>query len=241
LEYRLQAAAGCGRGGCPNDVHRLKPELQRHQLDCHNKSRVSSGWIIMVESSYPPLPPIRPTARDWLRPALVLACLGALASLACNLHQASQIETLMRMLRDERDARLDDRKQFENHVAAESARHVAATEKPINKRLALVPAADAADRAGNEIAASDDEFPPLPEPEPDDRLNPDRQRADLWQPEKLPDEVLHADDPGRRKPGIGKRQAKQAMPKKVPSSKRPKPVASDVLPPRMPDVGPPAK
>jgi hypothetical protein len=195
----------------------------------------------MAEPSDPPPPPIRPTASDWLRPALALACLGALASLACNLHQASQIETLMGMLREERDARLDDRAQFEKRLAAENARHVAATEKPINKRLALMPAADAADRAADEIADSDDELPPLPEPEPDDRLNPDRQRADLWQPEKLPDEVLHADDPGRRKPGIGKRQAKQAMPKKVPSSKRPKPVAPDVLPPRMPDVGPPAR
>jgi hypothetical protein len=195
----------------------------------------------MAEHSDPPPPPIRPAARDWLRPALAVACLGALASLACNLHQASQIEALMQMLREERDVRLDDREQFKKHLAAENARHVAATDERINGRLALVQAADAADRAGNEIAEGDDEFPPLPEPEPDDRLNPERQRADLWEPEKLPDEVLHADDPGRRKLGLDKRQAKQAVPRKVQASKRPKPVAPDVLPPRMPGVGLPAK
>ncbi len=195
----------------------------------------------MAEHSDPPPPPIRPAARAWLGPALVLACLGALASLACNLQQASQMESLIQILREERDARLDDRAQFEQRLAAENARHVAAIEKRINGRLALVSAADAADRAQNEIADSNDEVPPLADPEPDDRSNPERQRADLWEPEKLPDDVLHADDPGRRKPGFGKRQAKQAVPKRVPSPKRPKPVNADVLPPRMPGVGLPAK
>ena len=147
--------------------------------------------------------PIRPRARDWLRPGSGGRLSRRLASLACNLHQASQIETLIRMLREERDARLDDREQFQNRLAAENVRHVAATEKQTDRRLALMPATDAADRAGNEIADSDDELPPLADPEPDDRSNPERQRADLWEPEKLPDEVLHATIPAGGKPESG--------------------------------------
>jgi hypothetical protein len=182
----------------------------------------------MTKPSYSP-PPIRPTtAHDWLWPALVLACLGAMASLACNLHQSSQIENLGRMLAAERDGRIEDQKRFEKRLAAENVRRVAVVEKRIKGSRALMPAADAANRAATEIADRDDELPRLTDPESDDRLNPDVLRADLWQPEKLPDEVLHADDPGRRKPGINKPPAKQAKAKKVRSGNRPNPVDPDV-------------
>jgi hypothetical protein len=194
----------------------------------------------MAEPSDPPPPPIRPAARDWLGPALVLACLGALVCLAVNLHQAEQIETLTRVLHAERDARDGDRKQAAADLAAEKARHGTEIKKRINKRLALMSAADVDDR-GPELDESDDEFPRLSDPEPDDRLNPERQRADLWEPEKLPDDVLHADDPGRRKPGGDRRAGKQVRPRKVPSGKRPKPADPDGLPPRGPGVGPPVQ
>jgi hypothetical protein len=174
----------------------------------------------MAEPSDPP-PPIRRTAPGWLGPALVLACLGAIVSVACNLHQSRQIENLGRMLAAERDGRLEDQKRFKNRLAAENVRHVAEIEKKIKEIRMLMPAADEANRGGTEIADSDDELPPLNDPESDDRLNPENLRADLWEPEKLPDEVLHADDPGRRKPGINKPPAKQAKPKKGPYSKRP--------------------
>src|SRR5260370_579127 len=112
----------------------------------------------MTEIQDPPsqLARRRPTS-DLVAAVPIIGGMMLFISLAYNLQQSSRIETLGRLLNEEREARLDGEKRFEKYVSDQKARQAAQLDRRNKGRLALKPAGNVEQGVDGAIVAETEE------------------------------------------------------------------------------------
>ena len=190
----------------------------------------------MTENQYLPPPPARHRpASDLVAAVPLIGGMMLFISLAYHFQQSSRIETLGRLLNEERDARLDAEKRLEKYVADQTARHAAQRDRRMKERLALMPAGNVEQGVDLAIVTEADEENRVMGEVDDGPVD-----AEPEEPEQLPDEVLHADDPERLKPGFqrDKRPLAQRDVRAKPLPRNQRPKDQNPIDRRMPGVGP---